>query len=674
LHLTRTRLSRKFENVSFDSAEALRKSIGQISGFVIPSANFAEAGVNAMGRREAPKRRQPEEKSAPRAESLLSPKQRTFALSLLLLALTFGVYHSVVHNAFVNYDDDKYILSVSQLRQPLGWGLLRWAFTTFTLSNWHPLTWLSLALDYQLFQASPAAVHLENVLIHAVSSVLLFLLLQKATKSTWRSVVVAALFVGHPLNVESVAWAAERKNVLSMLFFMIALYAYGRYATQRTIARYLAVFAAFALGLMAKPQIVTFPFVLLLWDVWPLGRWLRPGQSTRQVETSFSWLILEKIPLFLLSATCCVITLRAQTEGGAVGSLQEYPISVRLGNAVVGYVRYLGNVVWPSNLAVLYPYPTNPLPAWEITLAAIVLLTISVLVMLAWHRRYFAIGWFWFLGTLVPMIGLVQVGLASRADRYTYLPSIGLFFLAVWGVSDWARERRIPDAWPGVSAAAVLVLLCVVTLRQVSHWHNSETLWMHAIEVTPYNAVAEANLGSALAGDARGQDAVEHFRRAVAIDPGNSLAQFFIGLDEGRRGNAQAAVQHLKIASQRPSDNELTELIYANLGTAYRNLHEYAEARQSFAVALQLNPTDSGAGIGMGLIAQHEKNLPEAIRWYSQAMLGRPSAVACLLLAKAMEENNQLAESKSMYEKAGALTKDLNASERVVDQMLASVD
>jgi protein O-mannosyl-transferase len=633
-----------------------------------------ELDVRTAGRREATKRRGPEEKSAPKAEFVSSPKQQTLLLSLLLLLLTFGVYHSVAHNSFVNYDDDKYILSVPQLRQSFGWALIRWAFTTFTLSNWHPLTWLSHALDYQLFQASPVAVHLENVLIHAVSSVVLFLLLQKATGSAWRSAVVAALFSVHPLNVESVAWAAERKNVLSMLFFMIALYAYGRYAIRRTIARYLVVFAAFALGLMAKPQIVTLPFVLLLWDVWPLGRWLQPGQSTRQAESSFRWLILEKIPLFVLSGACCVITLRAQTAGGAVGSLQEYPISVRLGNAVVGYIRYLGNVIWPSKLGVLYPYPTSPIPAWEITLAVIALLTISALVMLSWNRRYFAIGWFWFLGTLMPMIGLVQVGLASRADRYTYLPSIGLFFLIVWGVSDWAQEHRIPDAWLGVSAAAVLILLCVVTIHQVSYWHNSETLWTRALEVTTDNAVAEANLGSALAGEGRNQDAIVHFGRAVAVDPGNSLAQFFIGLDEGRQGNAQAAVQHLKIASQRPSDNELTELIYANLGTAYRNLHEYAEARESFAVALQLNPTDPGAGIGMGLIAQHEKDFPAAIRWYSQAMLGRPNAVACLLLARAMEKNNQLAESKSMYEKAGTLTTDIGASQRVVDQMLASVD
>ena len=605
---------------------------------------------------------------------LSSSNYRTVGFSVLLVLATVSVYSSVGHNSFVNYDDDKYIVGLPQMHQPFGWGLFHWAFTGFALGNWHPLTWLSHALDYQLFQSTPAAVHFENVLIHAASSVLLFLALQKATAKFWESLVVAALFALHPLNVESVAWGAERKNVLSMFFFVLSLLEYGRYATRRTIGRYLAVLAAFTLGLLAKPQIVTLPFVLLLWDIWPLGRWPQAGQPGAPEKSTLLRLILEKTPLFLLAAASSVITLRAQAEAGTVGSLVEYPISVRLENAVIEYVRYLASTLWPSNLAVLYPYPLENVPAWQTISALAVLLAISAFVIVARKQRYLAVGWFWFLGTMVPMIGLVQVGSAARADRYMYLPAIGLFLLAVWGVSNVAQERRISDVWLGVSSVIVLILLGALTIRQVSYWRDSETLWKHTLEATRNNAIAEGNLGSALISLGRADEAAEHFRRALAIDPENSLAQVFVGIDEGKHGNPLAAVEHFKMALQRPIQMDLAELAYSNLGTAYRNLHDYAQARQCFEVALRINPTDSAAAIGMGLVAQHEKNLPEAIRWYSQATLARPNAVASLLLANAMGKNGQLAESKEAYQRAANIGGDLGASERVVEQMLTNLD
>jgi protein O-mannosyl-transferase len=599
-------------------------------------------------------------------------ENRNLALSLLLALATVAVYLPVVQNSFVNYDDDRYILGLPQIQQPFSWSLIRWAFTTSTQANWHPLTWISHALDYQLFQSNPVAVHLENVCLHAVNSVILFWILLKATGKTWRSLAVAALFALHPLNVESVAWAAERKNVLSMLFFLLTLLAYQSYAGRRTIGRYLAVFAAFTLGLLAKPQIVTLPFVLLLWDVWPLRR--QPlAMPNFAVKSLFGRLILEKMPLFVLSAASCLITLHAQAEGGAVGSLIAFPFSARIENALIEYVQYILHLFWPSKLSVLYPYPAY-IAAWQIIGALAILIGVSATVIIARKQPYLLVGWFWFLGTLVPMIGLVQVGLAARADRYMYLPAIGLFLMVVWGVADWAEERSIPKSWIAASTIVLLTLLAIVTVKQISYWRNGETLWKRALEASGPNAIAEANLGTALLSLGRGEEAIDHFHRAIAIDPGDFLAQLSLGINEGQRGNPQGAIEHLKIALQRPSDSDMVELAYSNLGNAYRNLHDYKQAKENFSVALGMNPTDAGAAIGMGLIAQHDKNLPEAIHWYSQATLGRPNAVASLLMAKAMEKNGQAAAAQEAYQQAERVSKNMTATQHVVDQMLSHLD
>jgi protein O-mannosyl-transferase len=627
--------------------------------------------VSSAGIRKSAKRRTQQKPSAQTATASVW-NGRVTLLSLLLGLATLVVYSPVLHNSFVNYDDDKYI-GLPQIQQPFGWNLIHWAFTAFALANWHPLTWLSHALDYQLFQSSPVAVHLENVFLHALSSVLLFLVLQNATGKIGRSVMVAALFALHPLNVESVVWAAERKNVLSMLLFLLALLAYEKYAVRRTVGRYLVVFAAFALGLMAKPQIVTLPFVLLLWDFWPLRRW--PINATEpENRYSLKHLLLEKVPLFLLAAASSVITMLAQTAGGAVGTLTVYPMRARIANAVIEYVQYILSVFWPTRLAVLYPYPSY-IPVWQLITALAILLAITTAVIVARKRQYLAVGWFWFLGTMIPMIGLVQVGLAARADRYMYLPAIGLFLAAVWGIADWAEQRSRPKAWLATSASVVLILLATLTFRQIGYWRDGKTLWKHTLQVTSQNAIAEANLGTALISLNRGDEALEHFRRAVAIDPGDFLSQLFLGINEGRHGNPQGAIEHLQVALQRPNDIDMVEMAYANLGNAYRNLHDYDNAEKNFKIALGINPTDSGAAIGMGLIARRDKNLPEAIHWYSQAMeAGHPNAVASLLMAEALEKNGQTVESREAYQQAVRFSRDIAATQRVVQQMLNNLD
>lgn len=599
--------------------------------------------------------------------------RRTLPVAVLLIIVTMVVYSPVVHNAFVNFDDDDYILGTPQIRQSFDWNLIRWAFTTFAQANWHPLTWLSHALDYQLFPSNPGAVHLESVFIHALTAALLFLLLQDVTGSRWKSLMVGALYAFHPLNVESVAWASERKTVLCMFFFMLALWAYSRYTQRRTIGRYLAVMAAFALGLMAKPQIVTLPFVLLLWDIWPLGRLKRSGSAGR---SSVGALIAEKIPLFALSAASSIVTLRAQAAGGAINDWLSSPLSLRLANAVVSYARYLGKAIWPSKLAVLYLFPVNGLPAWQVVAAMLLLLTVSAVVFMARRHSYLAVGWLWFLGTLVPMIGLVQVGQAAMADRYACLPLIGLFLMVVWGVSDIVTERKINGPWVAITAGLALLLLAVATYRQVGYWQDGETLWTHAAAVTNNNFVAQDNLGVVLLAKGHGEQAIQHFHAAFTMQPQDAISNLYIGLYEGRHGNHQLVVDHLTTALSHMGEKnaDWKEMAYANLGTAYRNLRNYPEARRCFEAALSINSANTVAEIGMGLIAERQKNYSEAVHWYSEAMQKKPSAVSGLLLSNALRENGKPEEAKEVFQKAQDLATDFSASMSVVDQMLMSIE
>ena len=367
------------------------------------------------------------------------------------------------------------------------------------------------------------------------------------------------------------------------------------------------------------------------------------------------------------------MTMRAQADAGAVGSLTVYPLGLRIANASIVYVQYVFDLFWPSSLAVLYPYPSS-IPAWQVIGALLILMAITVAVIVWRKRPYLLVGWFWYLGTLVPMIGLVQVGVAARADRYLYLPSIGVFLLVVWAAADWADERLVPKWRAAALAAIVLGLFSIITWRQIGYWRDSETLWKHTLQVTSENAIAESNLGTSLISLDRRDEAIDHFNRALAIDPGDFLARLYIGINEGQHGNAEGAAEHFQMALQRGGQADMVEMAYSNLGNAYRNLHDYARARQNFGIALGMNPTDSGAAIGMGLIAQHDKNLADAIRWYSQATVARPNAVASLLMAQAMEQNGEIVDSKEAYQRAQRYSRDMNATQRVVETMLTTVD
>ena len=605
-----------------------------------------------------------------------SPEKRTLILCLLLVAATLVVYNPVNHNAFVNYDDDGYIVENSHVHAGLSWETIRWSFTTFDQANWHPLTWISHALDYRLFKLNPAGPHYVNVLLHAANAVLLFLLFQRAIGLTWRSLMVALLFALHPINVESVAWAAERKNVLSMLFFLLALMAYGAYVRKPALGRYLVVAVLFGLGLMAKPQVIALPFVLLLWDYWPLRRMLQlPASRNLRIGSAtarpFSWLVLEKIPLFLLSAASAVITMRAQSTGGAVRSEAEFSFGARIANGLVAYVRYLGKAFWPRHLAPMYPHPGDSLPMWETAAATICLLVITIFVIARRNEKYLSVGWFWFLGTLIPMIGLVQVGEAALADRYAYIPFIGVFVMVCWEVADWNERFQASPVWLAGAAAVVLLALGVSTYRQVGLWRNSETLWSYTLAVTEDNYVAHDNLGGALLAQGRVEEAIPHFRAAVAIRPNEAMAHLNLGTYEREHGNLRAAIEQYQMVLGFTSSPLLREQAYANLGSAFRDLGEYSKAQENYEAALRLNPEAPLAVLGMGLLAHQGGDLAGAIRWYSQAVSAQPTSTSYVLLSQALQQSGRTAEAQAALEQAQQLSPDLGQAKREAELLLA---
>ena len=528
--------------------------------------------------------------------SLFDSPGKALALGCLLVFATLALYHPVIHYPFSNADDESYITDNIHVKYGFDPDTVKWAFTTFYSANWHPLTWLSHALDCHLYSLDPGKHHQTNVMLHAVNVGLLFWILLRATGYTGRSAMVAALFALHPINVESVVWISERKNLLSMLFFLLALGAYRWYTLRPRFGRYSVVALLYALALMSKPQVITLPFVLLLWDYWPLGRMFAEGKEPSTTTTtallpprSFSWLVREKLPLFVLSAASAVITIKAQRTGGAMSGPQNtYPFLLRLENAIVSYVRYIADAVWPSRLAFMYPH--SAFAVWQVAASLLLLVAVTALVIPARRHRYLAVGWFWFMGTMVPMIGLVQVGAQAMADRYAYLPLIGLFIMVCWGVADWARQRQVSTAWVAAPSLAALLALAMVAHRQIGYWSDNVKVWAHTVQVTRGNWIAENNLGAALMREGKMEDAIMHFRSAEAIYPGDPRTYLFIGFYEQKRGNLPAAIeQYKKVISVTQNDiwnnAQLRDDAWMNMGYAYRDMGDHAHAAESFAAA-----------------------------------------------------------------------------------------
>lgn len=603
-------------------------------------------------------------KSSPEAAGLFSsPQKRTFVLCLLLVVATLAVYNPVNRNGFVNFDDDHYITHNPQVIAGINWDTIKWAFDGYHEANWHPLTWISHALDAEFFGLNPVGHHYVNVFLHAIDAILLFLLLQSATGFTWRSLMVAALFALHPVNVESVAWASERKNVLSMMFLLLTLQAYGWYAKKVGARRYIAVVLLFLCGLMSKPQVITLPFLFLLWDFWPLGRF---GTN------SFRKLVEEKIPLFALSLISAVITMQAQKAGGAIHSAIIYPFHIRLENAIVSYSRYIGKAFWPAKLSPLYPHPLDLLHTWQAVASAIFLVVATVAVFLKRRHGYLVTGWLWFLGSLVPMIGLIQVGEQAMADRYAYLPFVGLFLIVVWLAADWAQARHIsPDRLAG-PAIVILLALATLTYRQIGYWHDSETLWSYALRVADVPSYkAHFNLAITYDEQGRFEQAAQQFNQSV--DPHSDDPQIHMGLGiyDQRHGFVREAVDQYQTALHIASDPKVKADAYSNLGSAYRQAHDYAASKQSFAAALQIDPNKTIAWIGIGLLAEKAGDFGQATGDFSHAMTIEPTAVGYLLLARAQEQAGHLVEAAQAREQAKRLASNLNQAQQAADELMA---
>ncbi|MGA8877077.1 MAG: tetratricopeptide repeat protein [Candidatus Korobacteraceae bacterium] len=533
--------------------------------------------------------------------------------AILLVLATSALYFRAIRYPFCSYDDSVYVTANSHVQSGLSWETAKWAFSSYDAANWHPVTWLSHALDYQFFYLDPAGHHGTNVVLHVVNVLLLFWVLRSATGFVGRSAMVAALFALHPINVESVAWVAERKNLLSMLFFLLALAAYRWYAERPHLGRYLLCALLFLLGLMSKPQVITLPFVLLLWDYWPLERLAlrrsyfasrqdsssevsgepratnseeQPSGEKRRANGEWRWLFLEKTPLFALSAASAIVTMKAQHAGGAI-AMFRIPLTIRLANAALSYARYLEKAIWPSRLAVFYPHPLGSALGWQAVVAAAGLLIITVLVVRARDRRYLFVGWFWFLGTLIPMIGVVQVGMQGMADRYAYLPFIGIYLMICWGVAELAQQRRLARALPA-ACIAVLLALMIVTYRQVGYWQDDVTLWSHAAQVTRGNYVAEDNLGEALVDEGKMEEAMPHFFRAVAVFPADPTANLNIGAYEQAHQNFSSAIAQYNQVLRYTTNLAVRRKALMNMADAYQSLGDTTRARECLEAAQRL--------------------------------------------------------------------------------------
>ncbi|MGO9127802.1 MAG: tetratricopeptide repeat protein [Terriglobales bacterium] len=589
-----------------------------------------------------------------------SPARRNLILGLLLVVATLAVYNPVIHHPFVNFDDDRYVTDNIHVRAGLNWAAVKWAFTSFEEANWHPLTWLSHALDCQFFGQNPAGHHYVNVLLHALNAMLLFWVLWRATGSTGRSWMVAALFALHPLNVESVAWVAERKTVLSMLFFLLALGAYGWYARRPGVGRYLAVAALFACGLMAKPMVITFPFVLLLWDYWPL----------RRIQ-GLARLALEKVPLLVMSAVSAVITVKAQKAGAAIGTMVQYPVSRRMENAAISYVRYVGKALWPSALSPQYPYPEGILK-WQAIGAAIFLLAITVLICtLGKQRRYPAVGWFWFLGTLVPMIGLVQVGSQAMADRYAYLPFVGFFILVCWGLADCAQKRTAPKIGLAVAGCFALAALSTVTVRQIDYWNDNVALWSHAIAVAQGSFIAEDSLGGALLTEGKEEEAMPHFRAAAALDPTDPMSRLNLAAYAQRQGHPQEAIDQYAKVLTLTRDPRLRATAFSDMGYALRDLGDSDRAKASFRAAVNLRPRSLRAWLGLGLEEQKSGNYAEAVKDYAQVLAIQSWDLGYFLLSRALQQNSQPDAARAAMEQARRLSENFDELQKRAESLMA---
>ena len=566
-------------------------------------------------------------------------RRNKYLVVLIYVALslaTFIAFEQVRNNKFV-YDDAPYVTENRHITGGITRQSVLWALTSPHFHMWHPLTSLSHMLDCQLFGLNPSWHHLSSLLFHIASTLLLFGILKRMTGAIWLSGFVAAAFALHPLNVESVAWVAERKNVLSGLFWMLTIAAYIRYAERPGVSRFLLIVLGYGLSTMTKPMVVTLPFVLLLLDYWPLGRLQWASQSRRKdssgsksmkvrFKQSPAWrLLAEKIPLFTLSAVLSVITFVAQQRGGVVSGLENVPLKFRVANAFISYMTYIKKMIWPSRLAVFYPHPSDTLSMWQAAVAALLLLAVSAWVIwLARKRGYITVGWLWYLGTLVPVIGLVQVGSQAMADRYTYLPFIGLFIIIAWGGAELFGRWRHRKIGLGIFAGLLIVAMMVGTRMQVRHWEDRYSLYGHALEVTENNHVMHNNFGGVLLKRGQVEKAIWHIREALRINPDDAGARRHLAFALAGQGRLKEAISEYQKVLQIESDNYEA---LNGLGAAFAKDGRFDEAIKHFRQALQIKPDSVEAHINLGSALRAQGKFDEAISHFRQALQIKPDSV-----------------------------------------------
>lgn len=543
---------------------------------------------------------------------------------LFLIAITWFVFAQTMRHDFFNYDDGDYVYDNATVSRGLTVAGVTWAFTHVHARNWHPLTTISHMFDCQLYGQKAGGHHFTNVILHTLAVLLLFLVLRQMTGAVWRSAFVAALFAIHPQRVESVAWIAERKDVLSGVFFMLTLGAYLYYLRKPSLARYLTMSILFGCGLMSKPMLVTLPLVLLLLDYWPLKRESRPAE-----------LILEKVPLLVLSAASSVVTFLVQKQGGFQSD--ALPFVWRVENALVSYITYIRQMLWPVDLAPIYPHPENSLPVWEIALALVLLVTITVIAL--WRRRtipYVVTGWFWYLIVLLPVIGIVQVGAQGWADRYTYLPAVGLYMLLTWGMFDLAAGWRYRSQILSACGALVLIACAWCSSIQASYWRNSETLWRHTLAVTSSNEVAQNNLGSIFYDRGQTDEALSYYEKALEIrlqrhaskyDVLLALFHSNVGAALLKKGLVDEAIVHCQKAIQLQPDYPNG---YINLGNALIDKGQIDDAIVVFREAIQLQPEDARIEMNVGDAFRRKGMEAEAIAHYERTLEINPRSISAL--------------------------------------------
>ncbi len=511
-----------------------------------------------------------------------------FLLLIALAVVTFSVYSQVGNNPFLNFDDDIYVTNNQHVAGGITASNIIWAFTAIEANNWHPVTWLSHISDVELFGMNPRGHHYTSVVLHTISALLVLLLFFRLTGALWQSAFVAAMFSLHPLHVESVAWVAERKDVLSAMFCFLTLIFYSEYVSRKKTSLYIISLLTFLLGLMSKSMLVTIPIIMLLLDYWPLNRYrYNDRQGLQQTLLTLSTHIKEKIPFFVFSLLSAFITIYAQYKGGAMASLTSFSFRLRSENALITYLKYIEKIIWPHDLAILYPFPSS-IPAWQVICSLLILLTISITAIRNWREYpYIAAGWFWFLITLAPVIGIIQVGGQSMADRYTYIPATGLFIIVAWGASDLTKRLKHQESVLALLAAMALVTVTVLTWQQLDYWRDNISLFRHTLQVTTGNSVIHYNLGHTLHDKGDLDGAILEYKEALRINPNNTDAHFNLGLALQKKGNLDDSIREYRMTLQlKPDDTEA----HFNLGLVFTKKGELDAAISEYREILRINP------------------------------------------------------------------------------------